>query len=133
MALVMHWLDLNDRPDPLTRSRVLAIDDDVALRQLYVDVLELEGFEVITAANGAEGIEQLWLLPDVILLDLTMPIMDGYRFLEELQKREEAKTIPVLVVTAAPPAAGIAGARRVVTKPFDIDALSEMLRTYVAA
>jgi CheY-like chemotaxis protein len=120
-------------PHPLTRSRILAIDDDVALRELYVDVLELEGFEVITAANGAEGIQQLRLLPDVILLDLTMPVMDGYRFLEELQKREDAKSIPVLVVSAAPPAAGIAGAQGVVTKPFDIDALSEMLRTYAAA
>jgi CheY-like chemotaxis protein len=69
----------------------------------------------------------------VILLDLTMPVMDGYRFLEELEKREDAKSIPVLVVSAAPPAAGIAGAQRVVTKPFDIDALTEMLRRYVAA
>lgn len=116
----------------MPRTRILAIDDDAVLRDLYVDVLEGEGFEVITAENGAEGIERLRLLPDVILLDLMMPVMDGYVFLRELQKRERARSIPVLVVSAAPPMGDITRAHRVVAKPFDIYQLSQILRTYAA-
>ncbi len=115
------------------RPRVLAIEDDPSLRELYVEAFGADGFDVVTAANGAEGIAQLGSRPDVILLDLMMPVMDGYTFLRELHKSERDRSIPVLVVSAVLPADHIRGAQQVIAKPFDLARLSGLLRAYAAA
>jgi CheY-like chemotaxis protein/anti-sigma regulatory factor (Ser/Thr protein kinase) len=81
--------------------RVLVVDDDDIMRRGVLQALEKEGWKVGEAENGRVGLEHLAeALPDVIVLDLMMPEMDGFEFLEELRKRAEWRHIPVVVVTA---------------------------------
>jgi CheY-like chemotaxis protein/anti-sigma regulatory factor (Ser/Thr protein kinase) len=81
--------------------RVLVVDDDDILRRGILQALEKEGWKVSEADNGRIGLERLAeVLPDVIVLDLMMPEMDGFEFLEELRRHAEWRGIPVLVVTA---------------------------------
>lgn len=82
-------------------GRVLVIEDDESLRTLIRVVLEREGWTVSEAANGKEGLERVSESPPaLILLDLMMPEMDGFEFVEELHRRNEWRAIPVLVITA---------------------------------
>ena len=80
--------------------RSLVIDDDRAIWDLLSDVLAGEGFEVRVAANGQQGLAILraWR-PDLIVLDLAMPVMDGWTFLAE-RRRERFDDIPVIVLSA---------------------------------
>ncbi|MGH9364845.1 MAG: response regulator, partial [Thermoanaerobaculia bacterium] len=81
--------------------RVLVVDDDDILRRGILQALEKEGWQVSEADNGRAGLQRLaGVLPDVIVLDLMMPEMDGFEFLEALRKRAEWRHIPVVVVTA---------------------------------
>lgn len=82
-------------------THVLIVEDDATIRNGLAELLELEGFIVSRAANGRESLNQLGagLRPDVIVLDLVMPVMDGLDFLKSLRRGEQA-AIPVLVVTA---------------------------------
>ena len=106
--------------------RVLVVDDEPDLRELYAVNLEDAGHEVITASNGAEGLGLLKREhPDVILLDLMMPVMDGYEFLHHLRKMPEHRGTPAIVVSAAA-TGGFSrkvGATGFVPKPFDADEL----------
>lgn len=81
-------------------THVLIVEDDAAIRNGLADLLELEGFSVSRAENGRVSLNQLQagLRPDVIVLDLVMPVMDGLRFLKALRGTGHAG-IPVLVVT----------------------------------
>jgi CheY-like chemotaxis protein len=80
---------------------VLVIEDDPVTSDMMKTILDREGWEVETAGNGIAAIEQLTnKLPDLILLDLMMPQMDGFEFIVELRKREPWREIPVIVNTA---------------------------------
>ena len=82
-------------------GRVLIVDDDDFMRRGISQVLEKDGWKVREAADGRAGIARLAeTVPDVIVLDLTMPEMDGFEFLEALRHRAEWRDIPVIVVTA---------------------------------
>jgi len=82
-------------------KRILLIEDNHNLREEILNVLELEGFEVRTAENGRVGLERVAAgRPDVIVLDLMMPEMDGFEFVAELRSRPDGRDVPVLVVTA---------------------------------
>jgi CheY-like chemotaxis protein len=83
-------------------GHILVVDDDADVRNTVADALEDEGFDVVTAANGGEALRQLdaGARPDVILLDMMMPEMDGWAFRAEQQKRGELASIPVIVFTA---------------------------------
>ena len=81
--------------------RVLVIDDQADARDIMVDLLQGEGLEVETAENGAEGLRVVESFqPDVVLLDLMMPVMDGMEFLRQLRKNPYHFGLPVIVVTA---------------------------------
>ena len=118
-------------------GRVLCVDDEAVIRAVLRDILTDEGFDVRTAANGASALTLLdssagagWY-PDVILLDINMPIMDGYTFARAY--RERAGTAPMIVITAGerlPYAAERAGAVAYVAKPFDLDALLDIVRAH---
>jgi CheY-like chemotaxis protein len=89
--------------DPSVRPTILLVDDDPDIREALADTLEDYGFNVITAAHGADALRCLrgmTSLPRIILLDLMMPIMDGYRFLDERRKDPVLVSIPVAVITA---------------------------------
>lgn len=83
-------------------KKVLVVEDDDALRQLYVEVLTQEGFEAQGAENGEVG---LFLInktqPNLVLLDLMMPVMDGKQMLRRMNEQETMKNIPVIVLTNA--------------------------------
>jgi CheY-like chemotaxis protein len=82
-------------------GRVLVVDDDAETRGLIRRMLEKEGHEVVEAIHGEEALECLReRLPDLILLDLMMPVMDGFEFSRELRKVEAWRDIPVVVCTA---------------------------------
>lgn len=81
--------------------RLLLIEDNDQNRYMMRFLLEQEGFEVEEAENGKDGISlALSYLPDVILLDIQLPEMDGYNVLEELKRLDELKDIPVIAVTS---------------------------------
>jgi CheY-like chemotaxis protein len=83
---------------------ILVVDDDDAIRDTLRDVLESEGYAVMTAADGAEAIKALRAAGRacVVLLDLMMPVMSGGEFLEALRRDEDLRTVPVLILSAWP-------------------------------
>ncbi len=86
---------------PETPRDVLIIEDDPAAREMMRRLLEREGWAVRTAENGRVGLDHVAeRLPQLILLDLMMPEMDGFGFVENLRKREEWRGVPVVVITA---------------------------------
>jgi len=83
------------------QQTVLIIEDEIQTRELLRRALEKEGWRVIEAANGRIGLEQLdGTVPGLILLDLMMPEMDGFEFMQELRKRPACRLVPVVVITA---------------------------------
>jgi CheY-like chemotaxis protein len=110
--------------------RILVIEDDPNIRGVYSTLLQDDGYRVALAVDGQDGLDQLDPAPDLIILDLLMPSMDGHQFLERLRDLHHRR-IPVLVVTAGN-AAAVDGAQAVMQKPFDVEALllrvSDLLR-----
>ncbi len=107
-----------------TKGTILIIEDDAEARDALSDFLSLSDYRVIAAANGREGMAALKSgpRPNVIILDMLMPGINGFRF-RRLQKREpEFASIPVIVTTAIGRAAGIA-ADLILQKPFDLQIL----------
>jgi signal transduction histidine kinase/CheY-like chemotaxis protein len=86
---------------PAGAGRVLVVDDDAATRELLCSLLEKEGWQILQAQNGHVALERMdETTPDVIMLDLVMPELDGFDFVDELRKREAWRTIPIIVITA---------------------------------
>ena len=80
---------------------ILLAEDFEDARELYRDYLEFSGFDVLTANNGREAIEQaVTVQPDIILMDASMPILDGWQATRELKANPATKHIPVLALTA---------------------------------
>jgi urea transport system substrate-binding protein len=102
---------------------VLVIDDDADLLDMVRFILERYGWVVVTAGNGREGIEKVaQQRPDLIMLDMKMPVMDGATFVAELHRRD-ASPPPIVVLTAADDArkrAADVGAADWLAKPFDL-------------
>jgi two-component system chemotaxis response regulator CheY len=114
-------------PNGTPPRRVLVVDDDEAIRDLLDDVLELEGYESRTAADGEAALAAAvdWT-PDLIVLDLMMPKMDGWQFREAQRALPHLRDVPVLVVSASQrvhDAHHELGAAAVVAKPFDLESL----------
>jgi CheY-like chemotaxis protein len=111
-------------------NSILVIEDDAALRSAVANILEEHGFDVATAANGMDALLALsrGARPSVIVLDLMMPTLSGWEFLNELRAHPQLSDTPVLVATAfnAPPAGvRVDGFLR---KPFEPDALVQLVR-----
>ncbi|HEY6911917.1 MAG TPA: response regulator [Myxococcales bacterium] len=109
-------------------ARVLVVEDDPDLAALEAEVLKLRGHEVDVASNGREALDAVERArPDLILLDMKMPVMNGREFADEYRRREPS-TAPIVVVTAADDAqrrAAEVGASGWIAKPFDPEALVE--------
>lgn len=104
---------------------VLVVDDDPDIREVVGLMLQDEGYQVATAADGLQALDEVARhLPDVVLLDLWMPAMDGWTFQAHL--RERSPETPVVVMTAGRGQEAEVDRRQVagyLTKPFDIDSL----------
>jgi len=86
---------------PANRQTVLVVEDDAPTREMLRRTLVKESWEVLEAENGRVALEKLnGLVPALILLDLMMPEMDGFEFMDELRKRPECRQVPVVVITA---------------------------------
>ncbi len=110
--------------------RVVLIEDDADLRRVVQLTLQFgAAWTVKTAPDGPTGIELVkHVLPDIVLVDLMMPGMDGYEVCRRLVSDETTKRIPIVLLTARqnldPERVRASGARGVITKPFDLDALA---------
>ena len=116
-------------------GRVLVVDDDAGVREGLTDVLTRGGFEVVLAENGREGLERLRAhRPDVVLLDLAMPVMTGQDFIMESRYHPLFASTPVVVMTAR----GNGGAAlpldadAVILKPFDADTILDVVNHFAA-
>ena len=87
-------------PELADPKKILVVEDDDSTREALSQILEMEGYETLRASNGREALETLHRPPDLILLDLRMPEMDGREFLARKQRTAAAGT-PVLVVSAS--------------------------------
>lgn len=125
------------RNAPSSRASVLVVDDDQDIRETVKEVLEDEGYDVDVAANGEEALARLQVVsPGLILLDLSMPVMNGSAFAEELQKDARLASIPTVVLTAAgrlvePVATG--GIAAFLQKPISLEALLALVEKYCGA
>jgi DNA-binding response OmpR family regulator len=113
-------------------ERILIVEDEAAMRRGLEDVLAAEGYRVLTAADGEKGLEKaITEKPDLVLLDIMMPRLDGYAVCEEL--RRLAHRVPILMLTAKGQVedrvAGLdAGADDYLVKPFSTDELLARVR-----
>jgi DNA-binding response OmpR family regulator len=116
------------------KTRVLVIDDEAPIRLLCRVNLEAEGMDVLEAADGPSGLEKARAeIPDVVLLDVMMPGLDGWRVAEELLDDERTEAIPIVFLTARAElrdrARGIdLGGVDYVTKPFNPVELAPLVR-----
>ena len=121
-----------------SKTRVLVIDDEAPIRLLCRVNLEAEGMEVIEAADGPSGLEQAREhVPDVVLLDVMMPGLDGWRVAEHLLEDERTNEIPIIFLTARAEfrdrARGLdIGGVDYVTKPFNPLELAPLVRELLA-
>lgn len=120
--------NLGGRPgDP--RSLVLVVDDYADAREMYCEYLEFSGFRVAEARNGLEALEQAFALrPDLILMDLSLPAMDGWEATRRLKADARTRDIPVIALTGHALTGFSAGAKQAgcdafVSKPCLPDAL----------
>jgi CheY-like chemotaxis protein len=122
------------RPNPgVHHCPVLIVEDDADLRDMMAQLLNLEGFNAATVANGREALEYLRESdrPDVILLDLMMPVMDGWEFRRRQQADPSVSGVPVIVLSALDPTrAADVNANAFLKKPLDFDRLLALVRSY---
>lgn len=105
---------------------ILVIDDELAITELLEAVLAYEGYTVILASNGKEGLEQLARQPfDLILCDIMMPVMDGREFCRTAREDARYQHIPLVLMSAVREflVGGDCSYTAFITKPFDIDAI----------
>lgn len=115
------------------RCLVAIIEDDSEFRSMLRELLEEEQYRVVAVANGAEALETLRgdTVPDVILLDVSMPIMDGFDFLRFRNEDPRLAAVPVVLVTNAKPhERPTIGVNDVVRKPIDIDEILYAIKRY---
>lgn len=120
-----------------THRRILVVDDDSHIRRLIVAALRRDGdYEFLEAGNGREALDLMRQAhPDVVVLDLMMPIVSGWEVLEERSRTTELHDIPVIVVSAnresALAEAVDKGICAFLPKPFDISALSALVKSCI--
>jgi CheY-like chemotaxis protein len=114
-------------------SLVLIVEDDASIRATLLMLLESEGYEVAEAADGQQALD--WLRaggkPDLILLDLMMPVVDGWQFLARRAELSKAPASPVLVLSGADIKLVPVGADRMLKKPVSADTLLSAIEEYL--
>ena len=112
---------------------VLVVDDDPDIRESLREVLEDEGYEVACVGNGREALDHLKAAsprPCVILLDLMMPVMDGWQFRREQKLDADIADIPLVVITATGKRPVLIDAAELVMKPLDLSQLFSAVERY---
>jgi CheY-like chemotaxis protein len=106
-------------------KNILIVEDEKSIQEILKDALEMEGYSVFTADNGKEGLAKLPTIPTpcLILLDLMMPVMNGWQFAEAISKDMVLATIPVVLVTAYGERAKLVPSKGIIKKPIDFEFL----------
>ncbi len=131
---MFDFLGLKKKTD---KTKILVIDDEPNIVQTLQDRLEMNEYSVRTAGNGREGLDKIEQdKPDVILLDVIMPVMDGLEMLEVMRKKPENQDISVIMLTARSQTQDIARANACgiddyIVKPFDLSELLEKIEGVV--
>jgi two-component system response regulator (stage 0 sporulation protein F) len=119
-------------------GRVLVVDDDPDMRTLLAEMLDSEGYLVETARDGAEALESVRRGPPAaILLDLMMPVMTGWQFVDCCAADALCEGVPIVVMSAvhdlrsAAEQLHLKGIKAVVPKPFDVEALLDIVARYI--
>jgi len=121
----------------MSKGRILVVEDNMDTYELVHFILEKNGFETFLASNGRDGVNAAFKQrPDLIIMDMSMPEMDGWTATNLIKKEEQTKTIPVIAVTAhALPGdrqrAMDAGCDEYITKPMNLDELVETVKYWV--
>ena len=114
-----------------TGHSVLLVEDDDFIRQEISEALRDEGYRVVTAAHGREALQALsdGVVPSVVLLDLMMPVMNGWEFLKAFKREEKYACVPVVILSAFADRATIIGgdAISVLRKPVNLSSLFNVL------
>jgi len=128
--------DSPKRVSDVDRKSVLVIDDDLPLRGMLAAALRQAGFQVLLAGDGAEGHRALTIhKPDVIILDLAMPNMNGWDFLQKLKETGYLGALPIIVLSAhlrvEPQAILQMGVAAILPKPFNLPDLINLIEHLV--
>jgi DNA-binding response OmpR family regulator len=122
---------------PAGSTRVLVVEDEDALAKVLAMRLQMEGFEVSRAADGAEALAMIKKSrPDIVLCDLMMPVMDGKELTRRLKSDAKLKSIPILILSALKRDKEVEeltrlGAEGFASKPYDSKELTERIRALV--
>jgi CheY-like chemotaxis protein len=113
-------------------KNILVIDDDYGIREALKAALEYEGYSVYTAENGQIALDliQGGLRPCLIVLDLMMPVMDGWAFADRMAADQAYSTIPIVVVSAFDDKAPDIKAKSIFKKPVNLKALFEVIKKW---
>ncbi|HEX6847988.1 MAG TPA: response regulator [Chitinophagaceae bacterium] len=117
---------------------ILLLEDNDFIRENTVEILELSDYEVVAVSDGVEGFRMFQMRrPDLILCDIQMPEMNGYDFLREVRKNEDASSIPFIFFTAFSEKKEISnafkmGAADYIIKPFDADELLRIIEKHLS-
>jgi len=121
----------------MEKKKILVVDDEVDLVKTIQFSLELEGYKVLVSYNGEDALNQARKEnPDLILLDIMLPKLDGYKVCRLLKFDEQYKHIPILMMTAKTQEKDKlmgkeTGANEYITKPFDMEELMEKVKAYL--
>lgn len=122
----------------MIKSKVLVVDDEKLLTKSTCMALNHYGFEACGALDGEQGIlAAATFCPDIILLDIMMPGLDGWQVLQRLKQQESTRHIPVIIFTAKEHSDGVAlarahGAENYIAKPFEMDDMVAILNKHIA-
>jgi len=119
-----------------SRHKVLLVEDDMALGQLYRGVLRMSGFDAVHVADGMAALKYLELeTPHLIVLDMNLPVVQGDELLREIAARPALRQIPAIVVTGSDTRAEVPveQARQVLRKPCSPERLVSVVERYVRA
>lgn len=115
------------------RKTILVVEDIADAREMLSFILAAEGFSVITAEDGQQGLDLVWSqAPDLIITDIDMPKLDGIEMIKRLRGQVQSKTVPIVVMSAL--GGGIskdaldAGASQSTPKPMQVDSLLNLVR-----
>lgn len=114
--------------------KILVVDDDPAVRRLLSQALELEGYSVVIASDGEEALRELpGAAPEVVVLDIMMPRMNGLDVLERIRRDPATATLPVILLTARSSKEDVwdgwqRGVDYYMTKPFDVEELLRFIQ-----
>jgi len=119
----------------MAQKIVLLVEDDSDIRDIVQDVLEAEGYDVVPASHGKQALEFLngvrnSTLPDLVILDMMMPLVDGRHVLEAIRSDQSLSSVPVVVMSAITHEKP-AGAAAFLRKPFSLDTLFDAVHTLV--